>query len=71
MPLTRIVEASSPDYESVADYYSGELVEFVRRVLDVIPRSIFSNLSEIIQILTNRIQTLPLKLETVLVVFLW
>jgi WASH complex subunit strumpellin len=65
VPLTRIVEASSPDYESVADYYSGELVEFVRRVLDVIPRSIFSNLSEIIQILTNRIQTLPLKLETV------
>ena len=65
VPLTRIVEASSPDYESVADYYSGELVEFVRRVLDVIPRSIFSNLSEIIQILTNRIQMLPLKLETV------
>jgi|EP00945_MAST-04E_sp_MAST-4E-sp1_P006604 WASH complex subunit strumpellin len=65
VPLTRIVESSSPDYESVADYYSGELVAFVRRVLDVIPRSIFQNLSDIISILTNRLQALPLKLETV------
>ena len=65
VPLTRIAESSSPDYESVADYYSGELVDFVRKVLDVIPRSIFKNLSEIIDILTNRLQALPLKLETV------
>ena len=37
VPLTRVLASESPDFESVADYYSGELVALVRRVLEVIP----------------------------------
>jgi len=31
--LVRIIEAGSDDLRSVANYYSGELVKFVKRVL--------------------------------------
>lgn len=31
----RILEAESKDLESVAEYYSGELVAYVRKVLEV------------------------------------
>ena len=31
---------------SVAEYYSGELVAFVRRVLDIIPVSVFRVLDQ-------------------------
>jgi WASH complex subunit strumpellin len=41
-PLTRIIESGSDDLRSVANYYSGELVKFVKRVLQVIPKKIFS-----------------------------
>ena len=40
-PLLRIIEAGSDDLKSVANYYSGELVKFVKRVLQVIPKKIF------------------------------
>jgi hypothetical protein len=32
-PLTRIIEYNSEDLRSVANYYSGELVKFVKNVL--------------------------------------
>ena len=35
VPLVRISQASSPDTISVAEYYSGELIQYVRRVLEV------------------------------------
>ena len=35
LPLVRINQASSPDLESVAEYYSSQLVAFVRRVMEV------------------------------------
>lgn len=41
VPLIRITAIESPDAISVAEYYSGELVEFVRLVLEVIPVSVF------------------------------
>ena len=59
------VASGSPDFESVADYYSGELVALVRRVLEVIPVSIFRILREIIKILSHELAPLPLKLEVV------
>ena len=40
-PLVRIIEANHEDMRSVANYYSGELVQFVKRVLQVIPKKIF------------------------------
>lgn len=33
IPLLRIIEASSEDLSSVANFYSGELVKFVKRAL--------------------------------------
>jgi len=41
----------------------GQLVEFVRRVLQVIPASMFDILKEIIGIQTNRLQEVPTRLE--------
>jgi WASH complex subunit strumpellin len=65
VPLTRVLASESPDFESVADYYSNELVALVRRVLEVIPVSIFRILREIIKILSHELAPLPLKLEVV------
>mmetsp|Transcript_36878 Transcript_36878/g.35601 ORF Transcript_36878/g.35601 Transcript_36878/m.35601 type:complete len:432 (+) Transcript_36878:1676-2971(+) len=47
LPLIRIIESGSDDLRSVAQYYSGELVKFVKNVLQVIPKKIFSLLEEI------------------------
>ncbi len=55
IPLTRIVAISSPDVESVAEYYSNELVNFVRMVLEVIPISVFKILYDIEQIQTHKV----------------
>ena len=38
LPLMRIGQASSPDIMSVSQYYSGELVAYVRKVLQVTTR---------------------------------
>ena len=35
LPLMRINQANSPDLVSVSKYYSGELVAYVRKVLQV------------------------------------
>lgn len=59
----RITAIDSPDIESVAEYYSGELVEFVRLVLEVIPVSVFKVLSEIEQIMTHQMSPIPIRLE--------
>ena len=40
-PLVRLFEINSDDIESVTDYYSGELVKFVKDILQVIPRRVF------------------------------
>eukprot|EP00771_Trimastix_marina_P004021 gnl/Trimastix_PCT/750.p1 GENE.gnl/Trimastix_PCT/750~~gnl/Trimastix_PCT/750.p1 ORF type:complete len:1166 (-),score=486.01 gnl/Trimastix_PCT/750:907-4029(-) len=61
-PLVRVMQAKSPDQESVAQYYSSELVAFVRRVLEIVPVSMFSILNEIFDIQTNRLRELPAKL---------
>lgn len=63
VPLVRITTIDSPDAESVAEYYSSELVEFVRMVLEVIPVSVFRVLSEIEQIQTHRMPPIPIRLE--------
>lgn len=36
MPLLRINQANSPDLLSVSQYYSGELVSYVRKVSKII-----------------------------------
>eukprot|EP01064_Diplonema_japonicum_P020497 TRINITY_DN2999_c3_g1_i1.p1 TRINITY_DN2999_c3_g1~~TRINITY_DN2999_c3_g1_i1.p1 ORF type:complete len:1160 (+),score=247.44 TRINITY_DN2999_c3_g1_i1:53-3532(+) len=62
LPLTRIAEARSLDYESASEFYSSNLVEFVRKVLAIIPSSMFEELKNIIEILTNVLQECPTRL---------
>ena len=47
----------------MAEYYSSELVEFVRLVLEVIPVSVFEILSEIEKIQTHKMLPIPIRLE--------
>lgn len=63
LPLVRINQAKSPDLISVSEYYSSELVKFVRKVLAIVPRSMFVILNEIIDIQTNQLPLLPAKIE--------
>jgi WASH complex subunit strumpellin len=63
VPLTRILESNSPDLESVAKHYSEELVGFVRRVLEVVPASVFKILSQIVEIQSKHIVPVPSKFE--------
>lgn len=64
VPLVRIVAIDSPDAPSVAQYYSAQLVNFVRTVLGVIPKSIFELLREVVDIQTNKMTPVPLRLES-------
>lgn len=63
IPLVRITAIDSPDAISVAEYYSSELVEFVRQVLEIIPISVFKILSEIVHIQTHKMNVIPIRLE--------
>lgn len=64
MPLVRIGQARSNDLlMTVSSYYSGELVAYVQKVLQIIPESVFSILHQIISLQTASIQELPTRLE--------
>eukprot|EP01100_Stratorugosa_tubuloviscum_P013540 TRINITY_DN682_c0_g1_i1.p1 TRINITY_DN682_c0_g1~~TRINITY_DN682_c0_g1_i1.p1 ORF type:complete len:1155 (-),score=441.79 TRINITY_DN682_c0_g1_i1:57-3521(-) len=63
LPLVRINQAQSADLFSVSSYYSSELVGYVRKVLDVIPKTVFEILSQIIKIQTTVLQEIPSRLE--------
>ncbi len=62
-PVFRISQARSKDLVSVSQYYSSELVSFVRDVLQVIPETIFGLLNRIIDIQTNEIEMIPTRLD--------
>eukprot|EP01094_Clydonella_sp_ATCC50884_P026383 TRINITY_DN7212_c0_g1_i1.p1 TRINITY_DN7212_c0_g1~~TRINITY_DN7212_c0_g1_i1.p1 ORF type:complete len:1153 (+),score=449.83 TRINITY_DN7212_c0_g1_i1:73-3531(+) len=63
LPLVRIIQAKSPDFASVSQFFSSELVAFVRQVLSIIPRSMFRILNEIIDIQTNQLMEMPTRVE--------
>lgn len=63
IPLVRITAIDSPDAVSVAEYYSSELVEFVRIVLEIIPKSVFKILFKIVHILTEQLTVIPNRIE--------
>nr|XP_020670201.1 WASH complex subunit 5 [Pogona vitticeps] len=63
MPLLRINQANSPDLLSVSQYYSGELVSYVRKVLQIIPESMFTSLLKIIKLQTHDIVEVPTRLD--------
>lgn len=62
IPLKRIIEYNSESIESVAKYYSGELVKFVKRTLSIIPTNIFEKLQEISTILMKNIREMEPKM---------
>nr|XP_044999379.1 WASH complex subunit 5 isoform X2 [Jaculus jaculus] len=63
LPLLRINQANSPDLISVSQYYSGELVSYVRKVLQIIPESMFTSLLKIIKLQTHDIIEVPTRLD--------
>ncbi|XP_075681849.1 WASH complex subunit 5 isoform X1 [Rhinoderma darwinii] len=63
LPLLRINQANSPDLLSVSQYYSGELVSYVRKVLQIIPESMFTSLAKIIKLQTHDIIEVPTRLD--------
>ncbi|GCB74711.1 hypothetical protein scyTo_0003802 [Scyliorhinus torazame] len=63
LPLMRINQANSPDLLSVSQYYSGELVAYVRKVLQIIPESMFTSLAKIIKLQTHNIMEVPTRLD--------
>jgi len=62
VPLKRIIEYNSEEINTVAKYYSGELVKFVKRTLSIIPTNIFGKLEEISAILTKNVKELETKM---------
>ena len=64
VPLVRISQIDSPDTISVAEYYSGELIRYVRDVLEIIPVTVFRVLTSLIKLETSDINRIPSKLET-------
>ncbi|EGC36216.1 hypothetical protein DICPUDRAFT_151370 [Dictyostelium purpureum] len=63
LPLVRIAQCSSPDLISVSEYYSSELVGYVRKVLEIVPKQMFLILKQIINMQTNNLKELPTKVE--------
>ena len=63
LPLMRINQARSADLVSVSQYYSTELVSYVRHVLHVIPQTMFAVVEKIVQLQTNVIREVPMRLE--------
>ncbi|CAH0381661.1 unnamed protein product [Bemisia tabaci] len=61
--VLRINQAGSDDLISVSQYYSQELVSYMRRVLQIIPQTMFSLMTRIIGLQTNVIEELPTRLE--------
>ena len=55
-PILRISLAKSRDLGSVSQYYSNELVGYVRKVLQIIPQSLFKVLDQIVILQTNKIK---------------
>ncbi|KAF4520181.1 hypothetical protein B566_EDAN003893 [Ephemera danica] len=62
-PLLRINLAHSDDLVSVSQFYSGELVAYVSKVLHIIPETAFTLLARIIALQTGVLKELPTRLD--------
>ncbi|XP_008550175.1 WASH complex subunit 5 [Microplitis demolitor] len=62
MPLLRVNQARSADLSSVSQYYSRELENYARRVLQIIPETVFGLLAQIVHLETNVFKEIPMKL---------
>ena len=62
LPTIRIQQCNSNDLESVCNFYSCELIAFVRRVMEIVPKTMFQLLTHIIHLQTGQLEELPTKL---------
>ena len=62
-PLLHISNAGSSDFDSVANYYSTQLLDFVQRVLQVIPVKIFQELDYISSLMSTQIKEFEVKVR--------
>lgn len=64
IPLLRINQCGgAEELVSITRYYSNELVKYVRKIVQIIPHSIFNLLKTIIELQTNHLKELPERLE--------
>ena len=61
-PLGNIQRAQSMDFDSVANYYSTQLLNYVQRVLYVIPVKIFDQLDHISVIMSSKLKEFEVKI---------
>ncbi|XP_011303395.1 WASH complex subunit strumpellin [Fopius arisanus] len=61
-PLLRVNQARSGDLASVSQYYSRELESYARRVLQIIPETVFGLLAQIVHLETNIFKEIPTRL---------
>jgi WASH complex subunit strumpellin len=62
-PVERLRQLKSQDVAWVTMYYSSQLVTFVRKVLGVVPVSVFATLVQMSDILERRLQRLPSRVQ--------
>ncbi|XP_043273140.1 WASH complex subunit 5 [Venturia canescens] len=62
-PLLRVNQARSADLSSVSQYYSRQLESYARRVLQIIPETVFGLLAQIVHLETNVFKEVPTKLS--------
>lgn len=63
IPLVRVTMCNSPDSPSIASHYSNQIVDFVREVLDIIPRSVYRILAQIVDIEQHQLDFPPPRFE--------
>lgn len=62
IPLLRISQSNSQDLTSVSQFFSSELVTYVRKVLHIIPETMFGLMARIVVIQTSELKELPTRL---------
>ncbi|KAL7541370.1 hypothetical protein ACHAXR_010852 [Thalassiosira sp. AJA248-18] len=62
-PVERLKQLKSPEAARVTEYYSSQLVAFVRNVLEIVPASVFAIMVQMSDIIERRLQKLPQKVE--------
>lgn len=63
IPMVRLLQAESPDIDSVSKFYSTELINIVKNVLQIIPELVFENLDSIITIFLTKMVNEPHKFD--------
>lgn len=63
VPLIRINQSGKENFMSVSKYYSNELIEYIRNVLQIIPKTMFKNMTEIATLHAEVIKVVPTRLE--------